>query len=176
MMSDDAILQQLRDIHLPAPISWWPPAWGWWCCGVGLLLMVFFVFHYWRTRKIRRLKTSIEKTLQVLSSQEDDLFILQSLSQLLRRVALHVFPHEPVASLVGENWLAFLDRAQSKVVKTRDFSEGIGRCFLTAPYLSRQDLQLNAEWQQKEFKDALLSLVRCWVSVVLKVHARHVRS
>jgi hypothetical protein len=31
-------LQDLRDVHLPDPISWWPPAFGWWMI-MGLLII-----------------------------------------------------------------------------------------------------------------------------------------
>ena len=32
-------LAQLRDIHLPEPILWWPLAPGWW-----VLIVLYFIF------------------------------------------------------------------------------------------------------------------------------------
>ena len=31
---------ELRDIHLPDPLSWWPPAIGWWLLVIGSLALV----------------------------------------------------------------------------------------------------------------------------------------
>ena len=38
-------LDQLRDIHLPEPISWWPLAPGWW-----LLIIIALALMVWATR------------------------------------------------------------------------------------------------------------------------------
>ncbi len=48
MNSANDPLAQLRDIHLPDPISWWPPAPGWWVLAVVVLALLFFM-----TRKVR---------------------------------------------------------------------------------------------------------------------------
>lgn len=34
-------LAQLRDIHLPDPIGWWPPAPGWWIVAILAITLVF---------------------------------------------------------------------------------------------------------------------------------------
>ncbi|MEC7549612.1 MAG: DUF4381 domain-containing protein, partial [Pseudomonadota bacterium] len=46
-MDSEELLAQLADIHLPAEISFWPPAFGWWI--LALLLLVAGSFA---TRKL----------------------------------------------------------------------------------------------------------------------------
>ena len=33
-------LAQLRDIHLPEPVSWWPPALGWWLVAMTVMTLL----------------------------------------------------------------------------------------------------------------------------------------
>ena len=52
------LLSQLRDIHSAAPVSWWPPAPGWWVLGLLLLVLLAWlgrrvVAHY-RVHQRRR--------------------------------------------------------------------------------------------------------------------------
>ncbi|HET9483332.1 MAG TPA: DUF4381 domain-containing protein, partial [Xanthomonadales bacterium] len=43
---------QLRDIHLPAEPSWWPPAPGWWLLAILVIAaLVFLVRFAWRKRR-----------------------------------------------------------------------------------------------------------------------------
>ena len=46
-MDSEELLAQLADIHLPAEISFWPPAFGWWILALLLLIAGSFA-----TRKL----------------------------------------------------------------------------------------------------------------------------
>jgi len=46
-------LAQLRDIHIPDSVSWWPPAPGWW--GLVVIIFVAMVLVWlWRRRRRQR--------------------------------------------------------------------------------------------------------------------------
>ena len=46
------MLNQLRDIHAPPAVAWWPPAPGWWVwVGVALLIVVLLVVFYRRRHR-----------------------------------------------------------------------------------------------------------------------------
>ncbi len=129
-------LQELRDVHLPDPISWWPPAFGWWmllvvvCIGVGLGL---WVWAYRQRTKPRRLALAqLKEVKQQFAIHADEQRTITLLSYLVRRVALAVFPRSHVAGLSGQSWLQFLDRTGH----TTQFSDGPGQCLLSGPYQS----------------------------------------
>ena len=107
-------LQQLRDIHLPEPVSWWPPAPGWWILaalvvGLSLLLLV-----QWRKR--RHLSKYRREALQILTelkaeyqSQENNREYLQKLLGLLRRVVKTAYPERHWESLSTNQLLQELE-------------------------------------------------------------------
>jgi LPXTG-motif cell wall-anchored protein len=134
---------QLRDIHLPAPVSWWPPAPGWWLV-VGLMLILVAV-GYWLLRRRRRQRWRREALaeLQRLQQTASPAQQLTQLSVLLRRVAVTCFPRQDVASLTGPDWLAFLERHAGGFTVYAEL-------LLEAPYRAETDLDLQGLFQQAE--------------------------
>jgi len=123
---------QLRDIHLPDAIGWWPPAIGWWI--LMILIPLFCWFVYWLFKRITR-KTAVKTAKRLLLSlkQDNDLEDkdkLIELSKLVRRVAISLAPRREVASLTGPQWLEYLNQS----VKGTPFSEGAGKVLADVHY------------------------------------------
>lgn len=147
----------LRDIHLPPPVSLWPPAPGW--CGlVGLLLLVLAIralFRY-RDRRRRALPAVARREMaalrQAYREHGDPRRLAADMSVLLRRICISRFPRTHVAALTGNAWLDFLD---AQLGGDR-FRNGIGRVLVTAPYGG--DGNIDAE--------GLLGLCENWLRAV----------
>lgn len=106
-------LPTLRDIHVPAEPSWWPPAPGWWMLALLLLAVLVYAAHALRRRWRRRKRHQrILAEWQRLGAAPADAAALPAwlaqVSQFLRRLGLAVRPDS--ATLQGTEWLRFLDR------------------------------------------------------------------
>jgi len=125
-------LLDLKDIHEPEAIGWWPPAIGWWVLAVLIpLLIILLVWLYKRLTRKTALKTAKKILAQIKQdAAQDNLQKLGELSVLVRRVAISVSPRAKAAGLTGRQWLEFLDTS----VKGTPFSEGIGQLLADAPY------------------------------------------
>jgi hypothetical protein len=127
---------ELRDIHLPPPPSWWPPAPGWWILGLlafALMALAAVYIYKLSQRRRRRLRLLEEFERTVAAVQDDRSALAAALSAFLRRLALRREP--AAATMAGEAWLAHLDRA----VGSEEFSAGVGRVLLDAPYRAQAD-------------------------------------
>lgn len=147
-------LSQLRDIHLPAPISWWPPAIGWWL--LLLLFVVLAIAGYWFYRRHRRQQWRRQALTELHHLQQQNLSpreLITQLSMLLRRVAITCFPREEVASLTGDKWLAFLDQQMKEAA-----FHNRGRILITAPYSATVDADLTE----------LITLCHHWIAGVAR--------
>lgn len=143
----------LRDIHLPEPIGWWPPALGWWL--LLILIPTLIIASWWLYKRITR-RTAVKTARKLLrqirrDTQSDDIDKLRQLSALLRRVAISVAPRRDCAGLTGEDWLRYLDRS----VKGSPFSEGVGRCLVNAHYRKTVDEAIDMS--------AMLELCEQWL-------------
>ncbi len=135
MMPDPASIP-LRDYHLPDPVSWWPPAIGWWGLAFFIIIVTVLVvalFKYqkkqqWR-KDARRVLDSINRNFQ---EKQDQHTLAGELSIFIRRVCLTRFPNNPGASLSGNQWLSYLDSC----TKTNQqlFHTDIGNQLITATY------------------------------------------
>ena len=152
-MQPDTSNLPIRDIHLPDPVSWWPPAVGWWLLlllivgGVGLVL--------WQNRRRKRFKlrktamAELDTLYQTYQKQNDEKGFARDLSVLLRRICISNFPESDAAGLAGQAWLLFLDGVLSpKHNKSgQKFSDGVGKVLIKAPYqnqLKNSDIDVEA--------------------------------
>ncbi|WP_313920083.1 DUF4381 domain-containing protein [Tahibacter sp.] len=106
-------IPQLRDIHLPAEPSAWPPAPGWWVLGLLSLAAVVALLwllrrHLRRRRRQRRLIAELDRLQPSTCDAAAVPVYLAALSQFLRRLARAV--RADAANLRGEEWIQFLDR------------------------------------------------------------------
>jgi hypothetical protein len=110
-----ALLEQLRDIRMPEPASWWPPAPGWWIVAALVLAGAFLVVRALRRRSLEKYyRKEAQRLLDDLyaswQGDEDDRAFASGAHQLVRRIVIHHIGREGVARLTGQ---AFIDRANS---------------------------------------------------------------
>jgi len=144
MMPDDPLVD-LRDIHLPADPSWWPPAIGWWVAACSLaviiVLLILFVLHRRAQTAPRRHALSMLEKIQIIAvDKERAQPCVQELSRLMRRVVLKRYPRVQVAGLTGDAWLEFLDDTGT----TNQFTHGPGRELAHGPYTLSSDADISA--------------------------------
>lgn len=147
----------LRDIHLPDPISWWPPAIGWWILLTASL--VILILAIWAIRTVR--KPTLKKTarkefkliLDAFEANKNPTECVANLSLFLRRVVLtHKRKDLKTAGMTGIPWLKYLDQ----FLDEPEFSSGAGRILLTGPYQRQIDneaairlIKLCEKWVQR---------------------------
>ena len=125
----------LRDLHLPEPVGWWPPAPGWWLlAGMLLLGLVWLLVWYVRHRAFTAARRHALKHLDTYSAEfvkhGDAVLLGKQISELLRRTMLAYAPRAEVAGLTGEAWLEWLDRDLDRA----HFVDGDGRPLIDWPY------------------------------------------
>ncbi len=136
-------LQQLRDIHLPADPSWWPPAFGWWLI-LALLLggIGWLVISAWRAHRRRAPLRAAQALLQELRSgyeagnlsAED---YLHEGNAVLKRLLVRALGRREYAELSGAAWLEALNHVTETSVFTDTASAVLGDArFSRAPQIN----------------------------------------
>lgn len=152
------LMEKLHDIEGIDVISLWPLAIGWWISLVCGMLMVggliWYLIHRlkylrsWKRDAFKKL-ANLEKDLTTTTSKET----IASLSEYLRRIAMHRFPRKECAGLAGESWLKWLKDHDPKQF---DWAAK-GKLLIEVPYAPvHKDLSLI------EIKE-LIQAVRNWV-------------
>ena len=110
---NDVMLGKLYDIDGLDAVNWWPLAPGWWIIiTVLILLSLIMLKSYlkkrawklsWRGQVFEKLD-QMQKTVNQENAQE----IAITLSQFVRRIAMHKYTRDDCAGLVGQDWLHWL--------------------------------------------------------------------
>lgn len=107
-------LAQLRDIHLPEPVSWWPLAPGWWLLIVAMFILLVWLGIKWRQRQqfrkaFIRCRQEINAIAEAYQKNPDNRQLIAQYSQLMRRVLMLRLGRDKVASVTGEELISLLE-------------------------------------------------------------------
>jgi hypothetical protein len=107
-------LAQLKDIHLPEAVSWWPLAIGWWFMGIFMAVFIYwavqFGLRHYFNQHYRRQALSALNNLPDLDQYQR----LIALFDLLKQVANSAYPEHNFASLNNREFIRFLQTSCSK--------------------------------------------------------------
>jgi len=147
----------LRDIHLPDPVSWWPPAPGWWLVLLLCTAVIAAVLLFRHIRQRRLLKRTVLAELNSIKRQYDEnhdrVQLVKALSVLMRRASISYYPRVHSAGLTGQQWLQYLD----STAQTKGFEHGAGKILASAPYLPANK-QLDIDFNE------VFTLCQDWLS------------
>lgn len=110
------MLEDLRDVHSPEAVGWWPIAPGWWILAVLVVLAAVALVLFLRRRsrlsayKKEALKL-LEQAYQDWQEKSDANQYLGRCAEILRRVLLYRLGRAEVAQLTGNEWRSLLDNA-----------------------------------------------------------------
>jgi hypothetical protein len=116
-------LEQLEPLIAPAPISWWPPAPGWWVLAALLPLLLWGLVRLLKRLPRNAVSASREAALDPLRQAAlhelerlqkpygdvDAGPWLQQLNAILKRLCRERYPQSHSHTLSSRAWLAFLD-------------------------------------------------------------------
>ena len=123
MNPDPASLDNLRDIFEPGPVSWWPPAVGWWFVLAAILfVLVVMAYRAWQQWRANAYRRAALRELRAATS-------VAAISAILKRTALCAYPRTQVASLSGAAWCGWLVETSGL-----EISESVIRCLTSGVY------------------------------------------
>lgn len=139
-MNEEDPLAQLRDIALPDPIGFWPPAPGWWILflvALGLIVWAIIVINRRQLNTAYRRQALIESEINWKELQETNntRHYLEETAKLVRRCAIIAYPRKDVKHLTGTDWLEFLDSTYAGK-KPDGFTQGLSKDFASLAYQS----------------------------------------
>jgi len=150
----------LQDLSLPEPTSLAPATTAWFvlfALAFALLAALAFLgWRRWRRNAYRRkARALLARWRRDVEREGPKTPALRRLPQLVKRVALEVWPRPEVAALTGRPWLAFLDHT----IGGRAFEDGPGRHLPALAYEAQETIDdLGADEIQ-----AIFDLVDRWI-------------
>lgn len=157
-------LDNLRDIHLPETIGFWPPAYGWWILffiAIGLGILIYYYSKKY-IRKTAYRKQGLRKFNEInmnFQQHKDPKLWLNDISKLLKSICILAYPKASFAELYGYDWLKFLDS------KITDKSNKSLNLFTQADIVEAYNQQFKPDLINinKETENNIITSVTTWI-------------
>ena len=147
---------ELRDIHLPDPVSWWPLAPGWYMLLILIIILIIlavYLINRWRHPSIKKMALIELTQIETDFVHHNNTHTLCSdISILLRRVAISYGTRNKEAAITGEAWLKHLNNLCGQTIFTPELSNFL----LQAPYQLRPQVAV----------DQFIAASRQWIELL----------
>ncbi|MGI0116144.1 DUF4381 domain-containing protein [Zooshikella sp. RANM57] len=129
------VLSDLKPLHEPPPINWWPLSPGWWVLAVltiGVIVFcVWFLLRFWQRYQYQQhLLDELNQIWLHYQQYQQTSTYLHHANQYLKRTLLQTQSRANIASLCGQQWLQVLDQAS----QSNAFTDGVGQALGTMSY------------------------------------------
>lgn len=157
-------LAELRGIHLPDPVGFWPPAPGWWALGALVLALAVGAWLWTRRRRRNVARHALREldALAIAPGMGDLQSLATAVSALLRRVALLRYGRTRVASLHGRAWQDFLSETAPRARRRARFVPDAGLLLSLAPYAPTGAASLTPVGGALD-RPGLIAAARAWI-------------
>lgn len=146
------LLEQLRDIHLPDGVSWWPLAIGWWIA-IAIIMAVIVLLIAKTIMQQRRKRFAIYALVELkqIKHENDKDWLIQT-HQIMRRASLCYFPKSQVASMDTKHWIILLYQTGSDIWTEQSLQ------------LLEEGVYRNPDTIDSEYKDQFLQEASLWLN------------
>jgi hypothetical protein len=163
MTGDPGDLANLRDLALPPPPPFWPPAPGIAVCLAGLcVLLAALIWHgidHYRANAFRRVaRAEIDRLGATLDERDTE--AIAAVSAVLKRAALVAHPRHIAASLTGAGWSSFIANSPTERADVPDLGRLIDRAYGDRSQLSHAEFKTLIEQARRATKGRWLSRYR----------------
>ena len=146
----------LRDIHLPLPIGFWPLANGWWWV-IGILVALLLVTAYllYRRNRPTALKQALASLDEILGNRSLPVESQnQSISLLLKQLAVTTYGREQVAPLMGPAWFTWVEEK----IEKNPLSNQMKRFLALGAYSRTSDVIVDSAAFKVEVREIFISV------------------
>lgn len=123
----DNNLPELRDIHLPNGVPFFPPAYGWWII-LAVVICSILLFKLFTILKRRSKKIYALKLLERINSNSIVPAAVE-ISEILRRICIYKYPQ--AAAIYDKEWIEFLNAHTKQTLGDKSAS-----LLINAPYIA----------------------------------------
>lgn len=126
-MDPNTLLAQLRDVHKPDPIPFWPIAPGWWLVILLVFVLIalcsYVLISTWQKNRWRRQALQKLSKLQSAYESSPSLDILLELNRLLKQSIASSRKDRRMMNLCGQEWARTLLHVKRKNTPVLDEQE-----------------------------------------------------
>lgn len=131
------LAEQLRDVHLPDTVSWWPLAIGWWVVFaivvLATVLLAIFIIRKWQANRYRKTALSELADAHTLWRTHNDTGLyLSSVNDILKKVMLSLGQSSDI-SKSGSSWIEILNKFAKRPLSDASQQALAFECYAAEP-------------------------------------------